>query len=255
MPATPPATPPEASHDAKAGPPRATRRSKGGDTPEARLARVAEAAHWCISRFGYRRTQMADVARKAGLSPAALYSYVEGKEALLRLAALYALRRPLPDAGALPVKAWSIAELARIAEEVLDAASWPAIEAVLAASGPPSRADLQAIAEEMYDLQAANRNGIWLMDKLSLEFPVIDRLWAQKGHGATFSRLQALIAKAPAPGIAVDVAARDAIELMAWPSMHRHRDLWLTPGADEEAIRKTATAQFVGAVAAAMSID
>lgn len=232
------------------------RRSKGGDTPEERLARVATAAHWCISRFGFRRTQMADVAKKAGLSAAALYSYAANKDALLTLAALHAMRHPLPGADALPVAPWSVRKLRDMVEaDVARIAHWPVTARVLKRRSKPTRADLQAIAEEMYDLQSTNRDGIWLMDRLSVEIPEIDRLWATKGHGATLKQLIALIRKAPAPGIAVDVAARNAIEIMAWPSMHRHRDLWLRPDADEATIRKTATAQFVGAVAAAMSID
>ena len=102
------------------------RRSKGGDTPEERLARVAAAAHWCISRFGFRRTQMADVAKKAGLSAAALYSYAANKDALLTLAALHAMGHPLPGADALPVAPWSIAKLRDMAEaDVARIAHWP----------------------------------------------------------------------------------------------------------------------------------
>jgi len=236
---------------------RPTRRSKGGETPEERLARVADAAYQCISRFGFRRTQMADVARKAKLSPAALYSYAANKDALLTLAVLRAMKSAsLPDAARLPVDAWPVEKLTKLAEEEIQRiAVWPALSRVLEQPGPPTRAGLQTIAEEMYDLQDANREGIWLMDRLSQEFPELGTLWATRGHGATFMRLKALIEKAPAPGIVLEVAARDAIEIMAWPSMHRHRDQWLTPDADEAAIRKTATAQFVGAVAAAMSID
>jgi len=235
---------------------RPTRRSKGGETPEARLARVAQAAFWCMSRFGYRRTQMADVAKKAGLSAAALYSYAANKQALLTLAVLHAMRQPLPGADDLPIEAWSVETFVQIAAAEIDrTAVWPVLAQVLARKRPPTRAEIQAVAEEMFDLQAANRDAIWLMDRLSVEIPEIDRLWATSGHGATLRQLMDLIGMAPAPGIAVDVAARNAIELMAWPSMHRHRDVWLTPDADDDTIRKTATAQFVGAVAAAMSID
>ena len=38
-----------------------------------------------FSRHGYRRTQMADVARQAGVSPGNLYNYVDSKDALFYL--------------------------------------------------------------------------------------------------------------------------------------------------------------------------
>jgi AcrR family transcriptional regulator len=38
-----------------------------------------------FSRRGYRRTQMAEVAREMGVSPGNLYNYAEGKDALFHL--------------------------------------------------------------------------------------------------------------------------------------------------------------------------
>ena len=49
------------------------------------LEHVVAAAGRVFAELGYRRTRMSDVAREAGLSPGALYTYVEGKEALFHL--------------------------------------------------------------------------------------------------------------------------------------------------------------------------
>ncbi len=228
------------------------RRSKHGETPEERLAAVAEAAHRRFSRFGYRQTQMADIAKAAGVSAAALYTYAENKDALLYLAYLSATDRPMPDEP-LPIRArprGTIAEMG--AKDVERIAKWPRLRA--AAEGPdvPSLVQLVEVGEEIYDMQAKNRRAIWLLDRMSVDMEDMGELHAARGHGMFQRLLMAVIAKAPAPGIVPDVAARDVIELMAWPSMHRHRDAWLTSEGPEDAIRATATRQFAGALAAVM---
>src|SRR5437016_13389998 len=53
--------------------------------PETRLSDLIEAAIEVFIAKGYRRTQMADVARAARVSQGTLYNYVESKEALFYL--------------------------------------------------------------------------------------------------------------------------------------------------------------------------
>ncbi len=50
-----------------------------GDRTRARLLDVAVAR---FARDGYRRTSVSDIARDAGVTPAAVYAYFAGKEAL-----------------------------------------------------------------------------------------------------------------------------------------------------------------------------
>src|SRR6266511_285530 len=69
--------------------------------PQDRLDDVVRAGATVFARRGYRRTQMADVAREMGVSPGNLYNYVEGKDALFYLV----LRRVLGErAGDHPLK-------------------------------------------------------------------------------------------------------------------------------------------------------
>lgn len=229
-----------------------SRRSKRGDTPHDRLAVVAEAAFECISRTGYRRTQMADVASAAGLSAAALYSYAKGKEGLLTLAILHAIGETLPE-GPLPITPMTLPEILQLSDASISSrAHWHALKAALEADTPPSLAVFREIGAEAYDLQSANRKGIWLIDRLSLEIPEIGELQAARMHGAFMGDLTALVAKWAAPGIVPDVAARNAVEMLAWPSMHRHRDAWLKPQAEEEEIRHTAITQYAALMAATL---
>ena len=53
--------------------------------PEGRLDQLLDCATRVFIDKGYRRTQMADVAREMGVSAGALYGYVESKEALFHL--------------------------------------------------------------------------------------------------------------------------------------------------------------------------
>src|SRR5690349_15315274 len=53
--------------------------------PADRLDQLVESAARVFTERGYRRTQMADVAREMGVAPGTLYLYVESKEALFDL--------------------------------------------------------------------------------------------------------------------------------------------------------------------------
>ncbi|WP_421863941.1 TetR/AcrR family transcriptional regulator [Parvibaculum sp.] len=71
-----------------------------------KLEAIAEAAITCFTDLGIRRTQMADVARVAGVSSGALYLYVSSKEALFHLAILKVCgpvpRQPRPSLSPTP---------------------------------------------------------------------------------------------------------------------------------------------------------
>ena len=55
--------------------------------------RILTAARRCFSRQGYERTAIADIAREAGVTPRALYHYVDSKRDLFTAAADSALGR------------------------------------------------------------------------------------------------------------------------------------------------------------------
>ena len=77
-----------------------TRSTTRRPRPEDRLEDVVRAGAAVFARRGYRRTQMADVARQMGVSPGNLYNYVDSKDALFYLV----LRRMLGErAGDQPV--------------------------------------------------------------------------------------------------------------------------------------------------------
>ena len=90
-----------------------------------RFPEVIAAAVRVFARDGYRSAHMSDVAREAGLSEAALYRYVDGKEGLFVLAIGRALFEPLPgegdQGGEFPVTVPSLAEMIGQAREFVAA--------------------------------------------------------------------------------------------------------------------------------------
>src|SRR5437773_2024759 len=60
--------------------------------PVTRIDELADTAARVFTTRGYRRTQMADVARAVGLAPGTLYLYVASKEALFDLVVQRAFR-------------------------------------------------------------------------------------------------------------------------------------------------------------------
>src|SRR5437773_1209959 len=100
-------------------------------TPRDRLAELVSAATEVFGRKGYRRTQMAEIAAAAGVSPGNLYNYVESKEALFDLVLRAGIDglddgaglQPVRDAGANKTAAWL--------RKRLDFRDFPAMEAAL----------------------------------------------------------------------------------------------------------------------------
>jgi AcrR family transcriptional regulator len=130
--------------------------------------RLLEAAVRRFAADGYRRTSVSDIAREAGLTPAAVYAYFPNKEALFRdavdddAAALIERARP-PRAETGPLGERWLAMPARLLALLPE---YPLARRVLAAQEPevlaqllelPSLADLRAQLSS--ELAAAQRSG------------------------------------------------------------------------------------------------
>jgi AcrR family transcriptional regulator len=72
---------------------RARRGRPPAQSSEETYRRILAAARRCFSEQGYERTAIADIAREAGVTPRAIYHYVESKRELFRAAADAALVR------------------------------------------------------------------------------------------------------------------------------------------------------------------
>lgn len=217
---------------------------------ENRLEDITEAAVACFTEAGIRRTQMADVARRAGVSAGTLYLYVASKEALFHLAMLRVCGRPL-DTLALPLAAPTITEtVAVVAARMAEVAEWPVLRAALRPGAAPDRNTLVAIGEEVYDLLHPARRTIWLLDRCAPELPELDAFHAEGMRGQLRDNIARVALRAAGrdgqPPPALRLAARLAIEIIAWAAMHRLQESPANriPDLDEAEARQAATRSF-----------
>ena len=192
---------------------------------------IARAACDVFIAKGYRRALMTDVAERLALSHALLYRYVESKEALLELAARYAMD---PDADLEAIVPLATPAPGQILELIR---SWLAVRATFpklraALEGGPdgdAAAELAGIIDELYDFVEQNRLLLLLIESLVDDFPglsggsVNDRKRAQTDRVAAF-----LAGRAEAGGLRPladpEIAAHFLLETIAWFAQHRRRD-------------------------------
>lgn len=223
----------------------------------AKLEEIAEAAITCFSELGIRRTQMADVAKAAGVSAGTLYLYVSSKEALLHLAILKVCARPLAGLS-LPLEDPGIAATAEtFAARVKEVRHWPSFDAALA---PDARVDMEVlrnIGRELYAMLHDARRAIWLVDRCAREVPAFEQLHALDLRARHRNQLAEIALKfaggSGAPTPEQKLSARLAIETVAWAAMHRLRETATNAiaGLGEDGASETAAESFAVILATA----
>jgi AcrR family transcriptional regulator len=206
------------------------------------LPAIAEAALAAFTSYGFRQTQMADVARRLSMSAGNLYLYVEGKEALFELAVRCALgealaQEKLPFAG--------LGRRRRAAfyrERIVGAAQWPVLRAAMAGHG-----HLADVLGELFDGVARRRRLIWLLDRCAWEIAELRGAFADEVKRAYIADLSRYVAKNFAAE-AAEARARAVMEMVVWMAAHRHRDP-MPPAVDETVARSTTIALGVAALA------
>lgn len=223
-----------------------------------RLRAIGISARVVFTRQGFRLTQMADVAREAGLSAGALYSYVDGKEALLELALAEAvgdLAGPPGEADRFVAEGLAVAA-ARMRDRIVADGEWRALNSGLGAAAVTSDALAAAVAE-LFDWLGARRHLIWLLDRVSPDVPALNDIYQDAVRRRYFTDFARLIARAAGEGGAAGAMDGDAamrrgralLEMTVWMAMHRHRDRLPPPG-DDAAARATAIEIVLASVAA-----
>jgi AcrR family transcriptional regulator len=200
--------------------------------PSGRLERLIEVATETFIAEGYRRTQMADVAEALGVAKGTLYGYVESKAALFDAAIRCADgHEPLPATDELPIKTplagTTVKRLEdRIAEE---AADLRLVQVVAAAPGRDAASELRDVLVDLYRRANRNRFAIKLADRCASDHPDLAGVWFGRGrwaqHELLMHYMQTRIAAGklrPVPSI--PVAARTALETVAFWAVHRHWD-------------------------------
>ncbi len=223
------------------------------------LTEIAEASLNHISRYGFKQTQMSDVAKAIGISAGTLYLYVENKEALLALASAFLLIKSELEDAPLPFKAVPRERLAKLFAETAESlAKWPTLDrAIVDKTSDPER--FKAVGYEMFDLMVENHRAIWFLDRLAFELPEFAPVQLNSVRGRTLRLLSKLLlatGKTSIPPDGLPIIARGAIEILAWSAMHRRRDgldAQPTDKLSEANIRELSVLAFAGALQSALS--
>ncbi len=200
--------------------------------PVGRIEGLIDAAVRVFSHKGFRRAQMADIAREMSVSPGLLYNYVESKEALFYLVFDRGFDgRPPAQPPALPVRTPPPGAIARrIAERFRADAVLPALSAALKrprADHPA--AELEAIVRELYALTYRTAHAITMLDRSALDMPELAALFYGRMRGGLVARLTRFIESrarvgqlrhVPHPA----VAARLIIETVGYFARNRRGD-------------------------------
>jgi AcrR family transcriptional regulator len=218
--------------------------------PEDRIERLVDVATEVFVEQGYRRTQMADVAQALGVAKGTIYLYVASKEALFDLVLRFAdAPRPFASPPRLPVPTPRPGATVRFVRERLASQGVPpALVEAARVRSPDAAAELRTIVGELYDVLAANRRGIKLIDRSARDYPAIAALWFEGARGGLIDLLarhledrgrRGTLRSVPDPL----VAARLMIETTVFWAVHRHWDAH--PQAVDDAVARETVLHFV----------
>jgi AcrR family transcriptional regulator len=203
----------------------------GKRTAHERFPEVIAAAVRVFTADGYRATRMSDVARAAGLSEAALYRYVEGKEGLFVLAIRHALLLADMPPGPFPLTAPSLAAIIAEAREFV-AAEVPfgaLAEAIEAEDTEDPAAELEHVCRELFTLEAQTREAADMIERSARELPELADLLNAGLRSPVIAALTAYLdnrAKTGKLRRTPDTAAsaRLVLETLTWFARHRYTD-------------------------------
>jgi AcrR family transcriptional regulator len=195
-----------------------------------RIADIAAAGTRVFGRLGYRRTQMASVAKEAGLSTGAIYTYVSSKEALFHLVVAVGFRK-LPPEPDLPLGAPPFADtLALIADGLRQNVGSPGLRAALEREAPDDvRAEFTAIVEERYDSVAKVWPLLAVVERCAVDIPELQDLYFRRGRRSQLSYVTRYLDSRAQTGRLrkfpdTEVAARALVETVVWFAWHRRED-------------------------------
>jgi AcrR family transcriptional regulator len=196
-----------------------------------RLPELVDAAIRAFGRGGFRATQMSDIAAEMGVSEAALYRYVDGKEGLFGLVVRHALfLEDLPD-GDLPLASPPMQSTLEQIRELLTPTTVPPTlrEALDKAVADDPRGELEGIVREMFSLMALTRPAMDMIERSAREMPELAEIFnvdlRRPLLGALTSYLEqrserSQLRRTPFP----EATARLMVETIAWFSRHRFSD-------------------------------
>jgi AcrR family transcriptional regulator len=203
-----------------------------GKKMSSKIATLVDVATRLFIEKGYRRTQMEDVTNAMGLSPAAVYRYVESKEALFDLVVRAGARPGQPlTAVKFPVPTPKPGTTVRFLRETFQREGRiHSLESALERdSVDDPKQELEGIVRELYARVARYHVGIKLLDRSALDWPQLADLWSGQLRGSLVEHLATFLQRRSDRGLLRPVpspkaSARLMIEMVAFFAMHRHYD-------------------------------
>jgi AcrR family transcriptional regulator len=200
--------------------------------PQDRFQSLIEAATAVFLEQGYRRTQIADVADRMGVSKGSIYTYVESKEALFDCALRHAdTQDPIPLPEVLPVPTpLPGSTLETVQQRVAEEGALPALLDALARTRVTDvRAELETILGELYDTLARHRTAIKLLDRCAHDYPELAKVWHRVGRVGALALLARYLgdrARRRRVRRSEDdaITARIVLETLVFWAVHRHWD-------------------------------
>jgi AcrR family transcriptional regulator len=206
-----------------------------------RLPELIAAAVRVFTREGYRAARMSAVAAEMGVSEAALYRYVDGKEDLFVLAIRHALLLEDLPAGELPLTAAPLPDTVReVREFIAEVVPFGTLAEALAGTTTEPAKELESIVRELYELESRTREAADMLERSARELPEMADLLNTGFRGPVLAALtQYLDSRAEAgllrrtPDSAA--AARLVLETVTWFARHRYSDPYGAAISDQQA--------------------
>src|SRR5262245_19323632 len=158
-----------------------------------RLDQIIAAGLRVCAEKGYRRTEMADVARQMGVSPGTLYNYVTGKESLFYLIVDRALlAAPPTETPKLPIPTPAPGALVqRLRERLRADTALPHLEAALERPRvADAAAELAGIVRELYARIERTWPAIVVLERSALELPELAQVFYVEMRRGLVRRLE-----------------------------------------------------------------
>jgi AcrR family transcriptional regulator len=184
-----------------------------------RLDQIGDAALRAFSDAGFRRTQIADIAKLAGVAPGTIYLYASSKEALFWLALKRAMGEPLEDN-------------AEEQKEVLDRIREKF--AHLQRVSPLGRINefdpgFEDVLNHLWTGISQMAPAIRLVEQCASEWPELANVFFGEARRNVLESLRSYFDRAVAAGDLrkvpdTDVAVRMIVETIAWFTLHRQGD-------------------------------